>query len=332
MKGRIILAALLLVAGMQTVVAQSVVLYKSSGQTIEYEVEELDSIVFKEKVPKLVTSIVLSETSITLQPDETKRLTATVLPSDAANPAVTWKSSDEAVAVVGEAFGTIMVMAKGYGSCTITCTAQDGSGVKATCAVTVAAPGPQPDEHEWVDLGLPSGTLWATCNVGANSPEEYGDYFAWGETSQKSEYNWSTYFDTEDGGNTFTKYNDYGGKTELDPADDAATANWGSGWQMPSLAQIKELLDNCTKEWTTQGGVNGTLVTGPNGNTLFLPAAGYRYDTSLYYAGSDGYYWSRSLNTGSSHGAYYLSFYSGNVDWGSNSRSCGRSVRPVRVK
>jgi len=350
MKGRIILAALLLVAGMQTVVAQSVVLYKSNGQTIEYEVEELDSIVFKEKVPKLVTSIVLSETSITLQPDETKRLTATVLPSDAANPAVTWSSSDENVAAV---ISNGLVVAIANGSCVVTCSATDGSGVKAECLVRVGvAPIPEPGDHEYVDLGLPSGTLWATCNVGASSPEEYGDYFAWGETSPKSEYNMSTYKWMNAGQSSWGQINKYtfadgqtsacwydadgnfigDRKTELDPADDAATANWDSGWQMPSLAQIQELLDNCTRELTTQGGVNGTLVTGPNGNTLFLPAAGYRDDASLSHAGSGGYYWSRSLGADYSDYACYLRFYSGGVDWCSSGRHFGQSVRPVRVK
>ena len=186
------------------------------------------------------------------------------------------------------------------------------------------------EEHEWVDLGLPSGTKWATCNVGANSPEEYGDYFAWGETAPKDYYVWSMLFDTDDGGSTFKKYNNNGGLTELLPEDDAATKNWGSPWHMPTFEQIEELLDNCTREWTTQGGVNGTLVTGPNGSTIFLPAAGYRWDDGLLNAGGDGYFWSSSLSPDYDYRAYYLGFYSGGWNWCDNGRYSGRSVRAVR--
>lgn len=188
--------------------------------------------------------------------------------------------------------------------------------------------------HEYVDLGLPSGTLWATCNVGASSPEEYGDYFAWGETEPKNEYNWSTYFDTDDNGSSFKKYYNYGGLTELLPEDDAATANWGSGWQMPSLAQIQELYNSSytTTVWTQVNGVKGRKITSKsNGNSIFLPAAGYRTDTSLYSAGSLGNYWSRLLDASYPFSAYRLYFNSGYVDWDYNNRSYGRSVRPVRV-
>ncbi len=191
------------------------------------------------------------------------------------------------------------------------------------------------DEHEYVDLGLPSGTKWATCNVGANSPEEYGDYFAWGETAPKDYYDWSTYFDTDDNGNTFKKYNNNGGLTELLPEDDAATANWGSGWQMPSFDQMKELFNSSytTSEWTQLNGVNGRKITSKsNGNSIFLPAAGYRYDTSLGGAGSSGYYWSRSLSASNSVYAYSLFFGSDSVVWRYGSRGCGQGVRPVRVQ
>ena len=189
------------------------------------------------------------------------------------------------------------------------------------------------EEHEWVDLGLPSGTKWATCNVGASSPEEYGDYFAWGETAPKDYYDWSTYFDTDDGGDTFNKYNNNGGLTELLPEDDAATKNWGSPWHMPTFEQIEELLDNCTREWTTQGGVNGILVTGPNGSTIFLPAAGYRWLDELYDAGSYGDFWSSSLYPSYNDFAYYLYFLSGGWYlgyWDYHCRVRGISVRPVR--
>lgn len=160
--------------------------------------------------------------------------------------------------------------------------------------------------HDYVDLDLPSGTLWATCNVGANASEEYGDYFAWGETATKTTYNWSTYKYCYNGdGNQLTKYCNnsiygYFGFTDtlviLQPEDDAATANWGSGWCIPTVDQWRELRDNTTNIWTTRNGVNGRLFTAANGNSLFLPAAG------TFAGGTDnlvlaGNYWSNALDT-----------------------------------
>ena len=197
------------------------------------------------------------------------------------------------------------------------------------------------EEHEWVDLGLPSGTLWATCNVGANSPEEYGDYFAWGETQPKTTYSWSTYKYCKGTTDTMTKYctsSEYGtvdNKTELEPSDDAATANWGSDWQMPSKEQLRELYSSTytSKVWTTMNGKYGRKITSKNnGNSIFLPAAGYRYDTSLDDAGSSGYYWSRSLDTSNSSSAYCLYFSSSGISTNYDYRCYGQSVRPVRVK
>ena len=151
------------------------------------------------------------------------------------------------------------------------------------------------DNHEYVDLGLPSGTLWATCNVGASAPEGYGDYFAWGETSSKEVYSWNTYKWCNGGDNSITKYYINDGTTELDPSDDAATANWGSSARIPSMEQIHELANKCSWTWTQRNGVNGRLGTGPNGNTIFLPATGYRWGESLLSAGSGGSYWTRTL-------------------------------------
>ena len=200
------------------------------------------------------------------------------------------------------------------------------------------------EEHEWVDLGLPSGTLWATCNVGANSPEEYGDYFAWGEIEPKDNYSWSTYKYCKGSNDTMTKYcaqSDYGyngftdGKKELDPEDDAAAVNWGSNWRMPSFSQIIELYNSSytTTTWTTQNGINGRKITSnSNGNSIFLPAAGYRNDTSLDRAGSRSHYWSRSLGTDGISSAYFLFFNSAYISWNDFDRSYGRSVRPVRVQ
>ena len=160
-------------------------------------------------------------------------------------------------------------------------------------------------EHEYVDLGLPSGTLWATMNVGANSPEEYGDYFAWGETTPKSVYDWSTYKWCYS--NRLTKYCSYSSygyndfvdnKTELDLEDDAAYVNWGPGWRMPSLDQIKELINRCDWQWITRNGVNGCLFTSRlNGVSLFLPAAGRIFGSKLGSTGSSGQYWARTKSS-----------------------------------
>ena len=187
--------------------------------------------------------------------------------------------------------------------------------------------------HAYVDLGL--SVKWATMNVGATSPEGYGEYFAWGETQPKGWYDWSTYKWCNGSYDSMTKYctnSEYGqvdNKTTLDPDDDAAHVNWGGAWRMPTRAEQDELRNNCTWTWTSQNGVNGYKVVGPNGNSLFLPAAGYRFEDDLNNAGSYGYYWSSSLNGYNSYYAYDLYFNSGSVDWGSNYRYYGFSVRPV---
>ena len=195
------------------------------------------------------------------------------------------------------------------------------------------------DTHDYVDLGLPSGLLWATCNVGATNPEDYGDYFAWGETTTKDTYNWSTYQYCMGSNTTLTKYcsnSSYGynsftdNLTTLLPEDDAATANWGNGWRMPTKEEWEELLINTTVIWMTQNGVNGRLFTASNGNSLFLPAAGCRSNSSLDYAGSRGYYWSSSLVAYEPRRAWYFSLGSGDYLMGNSSRYVGQSVRPVR--
>ncbi|MGN0186261.1 MAG: hypothetical protein ACI392_00740 [Paludibacteraceae bacterium] len=183
--------------------------------------------------------------------------------------------------------------------------------------------------HAYVDLGLPSGTKWATCNVGASSPEAYGDYFAWGEITTKTTYSWDTYTLTTDGGSTFTKYNTTDSKTTLEPEDDAAAVNWGGAWRMPTDDEWKELRENCTWTWTTQNGVNGYEVKGTNGNSIFLPAAGYRSNDDLDYAGGDGNYWSSSLYASYPFDSWNVNFNSDNVYRYNSGRYYGQSVRPV---
>ena len=196
--------------------------------------------------------------------------------------------------------------------------------------------------HYWVDLGLPSGTLWATCNIGASSPEDYGNYYAWGETSTKRTYNWGTYKYANGNNDKLTKYcdkSDYGNNgftddlTSLQGSDDPATAKWGGGWRTPSKAQWDELLSNTTGKWTTQNGKTGRLFTSKkNGQSVFLPAAGRRLDSGLYYAGSSGGYWSRSLYTDATYYAWLLYFTSDDRGVSSYGRYDGFSVRPVREK
>ena len=186
------------------------------------------------------------------------------------------------------------------------------------------------ESHDYVNLGLPSGTLWATCNVGADTSEGYGDYFAWGETQPKENYSWNTY-QFFDGTTILTKY-DTDGLVTLLPEDDAATANWGTDWCMPADWQLRELYLNTTVTWTTQNGVNGQLFTASNGNSIFLPAAGYRYGSSLLDVGSYGDYWSSSRNTDTPRYAWYLWFDSDyKIMYSDSQRRCGLSVRPVRV-
>ena len=353
--------------------------------------------------PVLVEEIILSDMSLTLVPDETKDLTATVLPYDADNQAVTWESSDEEVAEVSKKG---KVIANAVGTCTITCRATDGSGTYAQCLVTVSdivyvqlielsetsisfdagmqytinafvypdnatnktlawetsdeaiamvedgvikgvAPGTctitcratdgsglfaecqvkvQP-HHAYVDLGLPSGTLWATMNVGASSPEEIGDYFAWGETQPKSSYTEENYTYPISYANPF-----------LSPENDAATANWGLDWKMPTYAQAEELINPAytTSVWTTQNGVEGYKITSNfNSKSIFLPVTGYYYTDKLYDA-DYGHYWTQGALDNYPEGiaVQHLNFDSGDDSYittiSSYGPEHGMPVRPVR--
>ncbi len=169
--------------------------------------------------------------------------------------------------------------------------------------------------HKAVDLGLPSGLLWATCNVGAASPELSGYYFAWGETTPLS-----------------SNYTYSNNPTTLPLSADAAHVNWGGAWRMPTEREFDELLAYCSWLWVTQNEANGYKVTGQNGNSIFLPAAGYRDGSSLDYYGSRGYYWSSLLDTSYPSYAYYLYFDSSGYSWSNSGRYYGRSVRAVCKK
>lgn len=200
---------------------------------------------------------------------------------------------------------------------------------------------PAPADVQAVDLGLPSGIKWASCNVGAEKPEDYGNYYAWGEVLPKEDYSWATYKyanGTSWNDPKLTKYcnnascGDNGftdNKTTLDPEDDAAHVNWGDSWRMPTDAEWTELHEQCDWTWTTQNGINGHRVTSKtNSNSIFLPDAGYRTGALLDCVGYFGYYWSSSLYENDPDYAWYLKFNSG-VDGDYNGRLSGQSVRPV---
>lgn len=195
--------------------------------------------------------------------------------------------------------------------------------------------------HEYVDLGLPSGTLWATCNLGADAPEDYGYYYAWGETTTKSTYSWKNYRYCNGSSGSLTKYCNISklgnnGFTDdliiLQPGDDAATVNWGGDWRIPTKEELRELFSNTTLIWTTKNDVCGMLLIASNGNSLFLPAAGVRYDNEINATGSVGLYWSSLLDTGFTYMSWHLQFDSKESGTWWTERRLGQSVRPVFSK
>lgn len=172
--------------------------------------------------------------------------------------------------------------------------------------------------YKYIDLGLPSGLKWAVCNVGASYPEDYGDYYAWGETETKSTY-------TSDNCSTCNlQMNDISGNSQYD----VARKKWGSTWRIPTKSELEEIEDECTWTWTTQGGRNGYKVTGPNGNSIFLPATGYFNGSSLYNVGERGDYWSSTPYDNGGYASIFNFNSSGRYqNW--DNRYYGLTVRPV---
>lgn len=204
---------------------------------------------------------------------------------------------------------------------------QDGSEVEYLVSdvnkVYFNAQTPGAATGEAVDLGL--SVKWASCNVGATSPEDYGGYYAWGETEEKESYTKDTYayYDAETG--EYTGMGDDIAGTD----HDVAHVKWGGNWRMPSKDEIQELVSDCTWTAATQNGVAGYTVTGSNGNSIFLPLAGYRYGTNKNSMGSYGRYWSSTANEYYTSSTYYAYFYSGGINIGSSPRYYGQVVRPV---
>ena len=290
------------------------------------------------------TGLSMSPPTAKLYTNGTLSPTVSITPSTADITNVAWTTSNKYVATVS-ADG--LVTALSPGSCTITAATIDGSGLTASCEVTVVEF--TLGASDYVDLGLPSGTLWATCNIGASSPEDYGDYFAWGETlghdGGKTTFTWETYSHCEGTDHTLTKYcfkSDYGYNgytdtlTELEPTDDAAYVNWGSEWRMPSKAQFAELFNSSytTTTKTTVNGKEGWLITslmpGYEDVSIFLPLAG-NYSTKLNVDGQVGYYWTRSLAYMTNYPIYAdVGYMRLSASTNNNGRCYGCSVRPVR--
>ena len=334
----------------------------SSGSQYWYKVYvQLDSQTLNGEVKTFttvqwVTSITLSKTSLSLVIGEEETISVTsVLPDNANDKTYTWSSSDNSIASVDDSG---KVTARANGNATIRATANDGSGVFASCSVVVFA--------EKVDMGIKTSdgkTLyWSTrnlCESGfVNSPEEYGDYYAWGETApyyssqspltwkngKSAGYIWASYKWCNGSYDTLTKYNterSYGtvdNKTVLNQEDDVASVTLGGKWRMPTDAEWTELRTKCTWTWTTNyngTGVKGRIVTATNGNSIFLPAAGRRYGSNIDYVGYDCNYWSLSLRTDEPSYAWAVTLSSGNYFDSENVfRNCfgryyGLSVRPV---
>lgn len=213
----------------------------------------------------------------------------------------------------------------------------DDTGTVTANQITSEASREQPttgtvNGYYWVDLGL--SVKWATKNVGASSPSDYGYYFAWGETEPKSRYDWDNCFDCLDStGDSWGTYK-IDGKTSISPTSghDTARENWGGTWRMPTIAEFEELRKKCVWTWTSQGGHNGYLVTSKtNGNSIFLPAAGWRGGSNSYNVGECGYYLSSALSSSNSDYARYLGFSISDHHYTNDGlyRMLGQSVRPV---
>lgn len=274
-----------------------------------------------------IESITLDKTELELEVGESAALTVTILPEDATIKDYTWRSGNEMIATVSP---TGVVTAVSSGTTWILAESFDpNKQVECTVTVTYSVP-------EAVDLGL--SVQWASFNLGAATPEGGGSLYSWGESMPKFNYMWNQYQLARGYSTGLTKYctdTNYGydgftdDKTELDPEDDAATVNLGGKWRMPTNDEMSELLNDCSWAWTTRNSMNGYLVTGSNGNSIFLPAAGYRYSSTNYDIGEVGAYWTSSLYTNNPSYALFLYFEESVKQASATGRYYGFSVRPV---
>lgn len=293
-----------------------------------------------------VKSLSISQSEVNLEVGQSVTLHARVMPEDATNKTVTWASGDEQIVTVSQS-GKVTAKKAGRATLFALC-----GHLKRSCWVIVkdkSAPDQRQTQssssktgndngHEWVDLGLPSGTKWSTCNLGASGPTENGNYYAWGETSTKSVFAWSSQkYCTDSSGAHFSKYvpsdksNNWSGsgspdnKTRMDLSDDAARANWGGLWRIPTKTQWEELKGKCAWFWIG----NGYEVTGPNGQSITIPAAGFRYGTSTSGVGYCGSYWTSSVCPFFAGSAWLIFIDSDTINISYHSWYGGRPVRPV---
>lgn len=311
-------------AGTVTFKAGEIPVLAIATGTSTISVETLDG-EFKASCTVTVLNKTVYVTAVTLSPDilsmrtsgSPVQLRATVTPSNATEKSLYWTSSNEKVATVVDG----LVTAVDEGDAVVSAIARDGSGAMGECRVSVEA------DLMAVDLGL--SVLWANVNVGADISSECGDYFAWGETITKTKYTWDTYgFGTE---SALTKY--AGADTSvLEADDDAARKNLKGKWRMPTVEEMKELVNQCSWTWSSRSGQNGFLVSGKNGNSIFLPAAGSCLSSDKINPGKEGVYWTSSLYSPVPSRAWMLSFSSAEVKSTYSDRCYGHSVRAVMDK
>lgn len=279
-----------------------------------------------------VTSVTLNKKTLELSVGEQFQLVATVLPENATEKGVVWSSNVQTSKLYID--GTGMVTGMSACEATVTVRCKDNAYIYDECRITVKD-GSSGSSVEAVDLGLTSGLKWCTVNVGASNPEDYGNYYAWAETSPKASYTSGNYkYPATNYGDGITVYKKYDstpingdGKKVLEAEDDAATVNMGSGWRTPTFKEFKELREECTWTWTTVNKVSGALVTGPNGKSIFLPGGGWYEGSTLKSKGSYGSYWTASGDGGTANA---VDFANGYKSTALVPRSEGRSVRPVK--
>lgn len=263
-----------------------------------------------------VTSVTVAPEKLSLKPGESADLTATVLPADASVSQVSWSSSNTAVATVTDA-GHVVAVAEGEADIKAACGDKEG-----VCHVKVAL-------VTAVDLGLSSGALWADRNVGAASAEAYGNYYAWGEITPKDSYSWDNYAWVVVSESRFTKYNYEDGRCGLLAEDDAAAAELGADWRIPTIYEWSELYNECTWNWDdTKKGYN---VVGKNGNSIFLPTGGGKPADQYTQPGEYGGYWSSSRYLYGANIAWSIGFYSDDLDSYDDYRYLGYPIRAVQA-
>ena len=279
-----------------------------------------------------VTSVTLNEHELELSVNQQFQLVATVLPENATEKGVVWSSNVSGSKLQVSPTGMVTCLQACEAVVTVRC--KDNAYISDSCTIKVTDGGSSGSDEEVVDLGLPSGIKWRSMNVGASKPEDYGNYYAWAETSPKSSYTSSNYkYPATNYGDGITIYKKYdttpGGdkKTVLEAEDDAATANLGNGWRTPTFTEFQELREKCTWNWVTLNGVKGMQVTGPNGKSIFLPAGGWYDKNGLNNKGSYGSYWTA---TGDGGTANAVDIVNNDKDKALVPRSEGRSVRPVK--